>query len=120
VPSKYWVRPFVRGVPPDKLYERCKAYVGFMWPLACVITKIPKFGRWVNWRLVIADYHGVYQLSEPMLKEWAVLDTFDMLSPAYDYPQTIETFRRWFNEAGLKEIEVQYGYNAIEGRGVKP
>lgn len=120
VPSKYWVRPFTKNMPAEKLYARCEAYIHFMWPLARVFSKIPKIGRWLNWRLVIADYRGVYDLSEEMLKEWAVLDTFDMLSPAYDYPQTIETFTRWFQEAGLKEIEVHYGYNGIEGRGVKP
>jgi SAM-dependent methyltransferase len=119
VPSKYWVRPFTKGVPPEKLYARCKAYIEFMWPFARVTNRIPKFGRWLNWRLVIADYRGMFDLSEEMLKEWAILDTFDMLSPAYDFPQTIETFRGWFEQAGLKDIEVHYGYNGIEGRGVK-
>jgi SAM-dependent methyltransferase len=120
VPSKYWARPFTKNVPPEKLYPRVKAYIEFMWPMACIVGRIPKLGHWLNWRLVIADYRGKYGLSEEMLKEWAILDTFDMLSPAYDYPQTIETFRGWFEQAGMKEIDVHYGYNGIEGRGVKP
>jgi SAM-dependent methyltransferase len=120
VPSKYWVRPFTKNVPPEILYRRCQAYINFMWPFACVVSRIPRLGHWLNWRLVIADYRGKYDLSEEMLKEWAILDTFDMLSPAYDYPQTIETFTRWFQEAGLQQIDVHYGYNGIEGRARKP
>jgi len=43
-----------------------------------------------------------------------------MLSPRYDLPQTLSTVRRWFAEAGLENVTVQYGYNGIEGRGRKP
>lgn len=119
IPSKYMVRPFVRGWPPEVLYRRVTKYINFMWPIARVINKIPKFGRWLNWRLVIADYRGVFDLSEEMLKEWAILDTFDMLSPVYDFPQTLETLRSWFEKAGMQEVEVHYGYNGVEGRGRK-
>ena len=34
-------------------------------------------------------------------------------------PQRIETVRHWLAEAGLKDVEVQFGYNGIEGRGTK-
>ena len=33
--------------------------------------------------LLIADYRGILDLSEEQLKEWAILDTFDVLSPMY-------------------------------------
>ena len=55
-----------------------------------------------------------------MLKEWAYLDTFDMLAPRYDIPQTLRTVRGWFSEAGLTEVEVEFGYNGIQGRGKTP
>ncbi len=61
----------------------------------------------------------MYPLSESLLRDWAVLDTFDMLAPAYDQPQTPETVRRWFEEAGLKEIELGDGINGVVGRAVK-
>jgi ubiquinone/menaquinone biosynthesis C-methylase UbiE/uncharacterized protein YbaR (Trm112 family) len=119
VSTKYIVRPLTRRMAPEKLYRRVEAYINFMWPIARVINRIPKIGRWLNWRLLVADYRGVFPLPEHLLKEWAILDTFDMLSPRYDYPQTIETVREWFEKAGLEEVEVQYGYNGIEGRGRK-
>ena len=90
-----------------------------MWPLSTKLMKIPKIGNSLNWRLLIGDYSS-YGLSDALLKEWAYLDTFDMLSPRYDSPQTISTIRRWFVEAGLIDIDVHYGYNGVEGRGRKP
>ena len=65
------------------------------------------------------NYQGLHDLREDAMKEWAILDTFDMLSPTYDDPQKIETVQHWFEEAKLENIEVQYGYNGIEGRGIK-
>ena len=90
-----------------------------MWPLARVIRRIPKIGPQLNWRLLIADYsrEGV---PDDKLKDWAYLDTFDMLSPRYDYPQTLDIVRGWFREVGLVDVDVRYGYNGIQGRGTRP
>lgn len=118
--TKYWVRPMTRGMKPERLYGMVKGYVRLMWPVSRLISAIPRVGKKINWSLLIADYRGVYPLPEPVLKEWAILETFDMLGPAFDDPQTLETFRRWFEEAGLIDIEVHYGYNGVEGRAVKP
>jgi 2-polyprenyl-3-methyl-5-hydroxy-6-metoxy-1,4-benzoquinol methylase/uncharacterized protein YbaR (Trm112 family) len=118
--TKYFVRPFTRRMEPHDLYRRVTAYINFVWPLARLLNRIPRLGRWLNWRLLVADYRGVFDLPEAMLKEWAILDTFDMLSPRYDYPQTLDTLRSWFAKAGLVDVEVHYGYNGIEGRGQRP
>jgi hypothetical protein len=75
---------------------------------------------WLNWRLLVADYRGVFDLPDDLLREWAILDTFDMLSPRYDFPQTQDTLKAWFAQAGMTDVEVHYGYNGIEGRGRKP
>jgi len=121
--TKYWVRPFTKRVPSERLYGWCNRYVTFMWPLARWINRIPRIGRYLNWALLIADYRGRYPLSESMLKEWAILDTFDMLAPAYDSPQTVETVRAWYQEAGMVNIQVQLGcadvFRGVVGRGSK-
>lgn len=117
---KYWIRPFTRGKNPVKLYYAIKNYVDFMWPLAKLIRKIPRIGPALNWKLLVADYsRELPRASDSVLKEWAYLDSMDMLSPMYDYPQTIRTFKRWHKKANLDQIDVQYGYNGIEGRAVK-
>lgn len=117
--TKYWVRPLTKEMPPEQLYKLCKKYVEFMWPLARLINKIPCFGRRINLKLLIADYGGMFNLSDKMLREWAVLDTFDTLSPKYDRQYSISEVKSWFDDAGLKNVEVNYGYNGIEGRGTR-
>ena len=116
--SKYWVRPFTKRLNPEILYKITSRYVTLMWPVAKIINKLP-YGRHINWMLLIADYGGVYDLKDNILKEWAILDTFDMLSPAYDSPQTIDKVRQWFHDARMNNIYVHYGHNGIEGKGKK-
>lgn len=119
--TKYYIRPFTRRRNPEKLYNFLYKYVDFMWPIAKVIRKIPKVGYVINWRLLIADYSKeLPNADDKTLKEWAYLDTFDMLSPMYDYPQTVKTFKSWHEEAGLVEIDLHLGYNGIEARAAKP
>jgi len=113
---KYWVRWLTRHMDPDRLYRLTTRWVDLMWPLCSVIRKIPRIGPSINWRLLVADYSG-WGLHGEVLKEWAYLDTFDMLSPRYDSPQTLPTVRRWFEAAGLEGIDVRYGRNDIRGRG---
>jgi SAM-dependent methyltransferase len=117
--TKYYVRFLTRRLEPQRLYRFTRKWVDFWWPLCRVISKVPKIGNSLNWRLLVADYAS-YGLQGDLLKEWAYLDTFDMLSPRYDLPQTLGTVRRWFREAGLEGVEAHYGYNGIEGRGRIP
>ncbi|HIA38820.1 MAG TPA: hypothetical protein EYN86_04870 [Planctomycetes bacterium] len=117
--TKYYVRPLKRRIAPERLYRLTRKWVDLMWPLHTLIRKIPKIGHSINWRLLVADY-STWGVNGQLLKEWAYLDTFDMLGPRYDSPQTLSTVKIWFQEAGLDDVEVIYGYNGIEGRGKKP
>src|SRR5438876_7405431 len=118
--TKYWVRPFINRTDPSELYTRLKKYVDTMWPLARLLRKIPRIGPTINWRLMIPDYSRMLpEADDETLKQWAYLDIFDILSPAHDHPATLKQLRHWFNEAGLEEVEVKYGYNGIEGTGRK-
>jgi len=117
---KYLLRRVTRHMNPEKLYSFTERYINFMWPLAQALMKIPRFGKMINWRLMIADNSQILQNADSKtLKEWAILDTFDMLSPAYDLPVTLKMFKKWHIDEGLINIEVHYGYNGIEGRAVK-
>jgi SAM-dependent methyltransferase len=119
IKTKYWVRPLLRRIPHQVLYRLVQRYVDLMWPVASMLRKIPELGYRLNWQLLIGDYSKV-GLSGPLLKEWAYLDTFDMLAPRYDNPQTHATVRAWFARAGLIDVRVQRGYNGIEGHGRRP
>ena len=115
----FWFRPITRRMDPRRLYPLVAGYIKLMWPFAKLINKIPVIGHKINRMLLVIDYRGRYDLSEEMLQEWSILDTFDMLSPAYDQRQTIQEFRRWFETSPLTDVEVHYGYNGIEGRATK-
>ena len=114
--TKYYVRPLTRKVAPERLYGMTRKWVDAMWPLSRAIARIPGIGHSINWRLLVADY-GFAGVTGDLLKEWAYLDTFDMLSPRYDSPQTITTMRKWLAAVGLTDVEVGKGYNGIEARG---
>ena len=104
--TKYYVRPFTRRMNPDRLYARVKAWVDFMWPLAAWIRKLPR-GYSINWRLLVADY-SFLGLQGETLKEWAYLDTFDMLAPRYDSPARIKKFKQWAQDANLVDVAAEY------------
>jgi SAM-dependent methyltransferase len=117
--TKYWVRPLTKRLSPETLYRLVRRYIDAIWPLATVIRKIPRVGAALNWRLLVGDYTSE-GLSGEILKEWAYLDTFDMLAPRYDYPQRLRAVREWLKQARLVNVEVGYGYNGIEIRADKP
>ena len=54
-----------------------------------------------------------------MLAE-AAKQTFGMLLPAYDRPQTLERVRAWFESAGLRDIHVGLRTSLIVARDTKP
>jgi len=117
--TKYLLRPLTKRMKPEFLYRLTSNYVRLMWPLARRINRF-RYGKVLMWVLLIADYRDKYDLEEEILKEWAILDIFDMLSPAYDSPQTMDTMKQWFEENKLNNIDICYGYNGIEGRAEKP
>ena len=57
-------------------------------------------------------------LTEKQLSEWALLDTFDMLGPQYDSPQTKKTISQWMSNAGMNEIEILH-QTLLVIRGIK-
>jgi ubiquinone/menaquinone biosynthesis C-methylase UbiE/uncharacterized protein YbaR (Trm112 family) len=116
--TKYLIRPLVRHLEPDRLYTLVKRWVDFMWPLATVIRKLPK-GHGINWRLMVADYSPL-GLKGDALKEWAYLDTFDMLSPKYDLHVRSGTFHQWAEEAGYTGVETEYSGHGVTLRATKP
>jgi SAM-dependent methyltransferase len=116
---KYWLRPLTSRVPPRRLFGLVEKAVPVLWPVSRALGRAPRLGRQLRHLLPIANYEGMYPLSEAQLREWAVLDTFDMLAPAFDSPQSVATLRSWFEEAGLEGVEV-FRKGQVVGRGRVP
>lgn len=114
---KYILRPFAKFIGKELLYKLVAIVVRILLPLAILLRRIT--GRAGVRLLPIVEYSHL-GLPYGLNREWSVLDTFDMYSPAHDHPQSLTTVRRWFNDAGFTDIEVRYGPNGIVGKGKKP
>ena len=119
VNPKYWLRPLTRRMPLARLLAAVRRMVPVLLPLSIRVGRIPLIGRKLRHLVPVANYDGVYPLSPAQLREWALLDTFDMLAPRYDQPQSLHTVRSWFAEAGLEAVEV-FRLGVVVGRAVKP
>jgi SAM-dependent methyltransferase len=115
--AKYWLRPVTVRLPQEKLFRALERSMPVLMGLSRGASRLPGVGRLAQRMLPVANYEGMYGLDDRQLREWAVLDTFDMLSPQYDRPQTPRTLHRWTHEAGLQEIEIgKFGHLVARGR----
>ena len=116
--SKYLVRPFTKRMAQPKLFSLLQRWVPRMLYASQTLGRVPLFGKVLRRVVPVADYTDDYALTKQQLEEWALLDTFDMLAPQYDSPQTAKTARQWFEEVNF--INVQVGHWAHLGaRGTK-
>ena len=104
--THYWIRPITKRVRGDRLFAFLQRVVPMLLPVSRILGRIPVVGRWLKHAIPVSNYEGVYPLTERQLREWAVLDTYDMLAPAHDHPQTRTTVAKWLHEAGLEQVEV--------------
>jgi len=52
-------------------------------------------------------------------KQWAILDTFDALAPAYDYPKTLDEVSKMVQGDQNDKTEVFYGSNGVVANVIK-
>jgi SAM-dependent methyltransferase len=117
--AKDWIRPITKRMDQMKLFQLVQNYmVPILLPMSLFLGRIPFIGRKLRHIIPVSNYEGVLPLNPEQLREWAVLDTYDMLSPTYDQPQTAETVRHWFDTSGFKNVEVFRGAHLV-GRGRK-
>jgi len=118
--TKYLLRRWTPIMDKERLHHTIERYVNLMWA-PCTALQRWRRGKLLSQLLLIDDYRTRMTGMDPgLLREFAVLDIFDMLSPTYDLPATLEDFRSWHEEVGLREIDVHFGYNGLEGRAVAP
>jgi len=115
---KYWLRPFTKRMSSDVLFKLLHYLVPKLLPLSILFGRVPKIGQIIKQIIPVVNYKGVYPLRDQQLIEWALLDTFDWLSPEFDFPQKLETIYSWFEESGFQNIEVLKAGHLV-GRGIK-
>lgn len=113
-------RPFTRRLPRDVLRRIVEWYVPRWLPLDTRLARLPRLGRFLTALVPCWNYTGLLPLERDELVAWAVLDTFDALSPRYDEPQTLGAVQEWVRAAGLVDADVRYGGNGILINGRRP
>jgi SAM-dependent methyltransferase len=117
--AKYLFRPITKRMPQQVLFRALQAVVPVLLPVSRALGAAPAIGRFLKRLVPVANYAGVYPLDARQLREWALLDTFDMLAPEYDRPQPAARVRAWLEAAGLAGVEV-FRAGHLVGRGSKP
>jgi SAM-dependent methyltransferase len=119
--GRYFLRPVTKRFAPRRLFPLVKAYVATLYPTIGVLHKTigPK-ALVLSSVLALADYRSVWDLPEERLRELALLDTFDALSPAHDHPRSVEQVKRWFEEAGLVDVSLDVLPALVVARGRVP
>lgn len=115
---KYWLRPMAKRLPKSRLFALLERWVPILLPVSRAIGRVPVIGNVLKRLVPIANYEGILPLDETQLREWALLDTFDMFSPEYDQPQTAKTVEAWMQQAGMNHIEILKAGHLV-ARGIK-
>lgn len=111
---KYFLRPLTKRIKPEALYGIIAKLVPYFIPFTKILKKI--FGKYGARLSPIVEYSNL-SLSEKQNVEWAILDTFDMYSPAHDHPKSFNEVESWFKNANIKEYSVFYGENGVVAKG---
>ena len=105
--SKYWLRPLTKRMSKESLLKLIQRVMPVAFPVTDVLFRIPVLGRVFMFAIPVANYVHEKQLNRDQRYAWAILDTFDMLSPHYDQPMTEEEASAALAEAGIREINRQ-------------
>lgn len=118
VHPRTWLRPITTRISPERLFPIVERSVPALLALSRAVGRVPIVGRLLKRFVPVANYEGVFGLSDAQLEQWAVLDTFDWLGARYEHPQRPATVKQWLFEAGLDEVQVFRSHHLV-GRGVR-
>ena len=114
---KYVLRPMTKHIKKEFLYD----------VLQKVVPPLIRPSAWLRhhfgpagMRLLPILQYEHWGIPPELNRDWAILDTFDMLSPKYDNPQTLRAVRGVFDRLGLKQADVRYGANGVAASGYRP
>lgn len=103
---KHWLRPITKRIPSEQLLPWVERLAPPLLEVSRAVSRIPLVGRLARHVVPVVNYEGIHPLSEEQLRDFAILDTFDMLSARYDQPQTASTMERWMHELGIEDVEI--------------
>jgi SAM-dependent methyltransferase/uncharacterized protein YbaR (Trm112 family) len=102
--TKYWLRPITKRMKKETLLNLVKGVMPVAFPVTDVLFRFPILGKVFMFMIPVANYVREKQLNREQRYAWAVLDTFDMLSPQFDRQLTENEARKALVES---EIDVK-------------
>ncbi len=102
--GKYLIRPVTRRLPPRLLLGMVRVAMPVLFPLTEILFRLPLLKRGFMFLIPVSNYVGNPQLTLRQRYQWAVLDTFDALSPRYDRPLTEAEVDKALSTSGLTNI----------------
>lgn len=118
--SKFWYRPITTRISRTTVRKIIEWYIPRWIPIDNFFQRVPIARTVIPAAIPCWNYTGDLPLPSDQVTAWAILDTFDALTPAYDYPQTIESVQSWFSETELVDVSVRFGGNGILANARKP
>jgi SAM-dependent methyltransferase len=117
--AKYWLRPITKRMGKEKLLKAIQVVMPVAFPITDVLFRFPLLGKVFMFAIPVANYVHEKQLDRDQRYSWAILDTFDMLSPHFDQPMTDAEAAKALREAGVGELScpTKSGLNIVGKRG---
>ena len=102
---KYVLRPLFSRFSQRQQFQICKIMVDIFFPIIWGCRSLGLIGKVIMRMLPVASAHiQSVPMSAKDFKEWILLDTFDMYSPAFDQPQKYETIAQVLREEGFEKV----------------
>lgn len=102
--AKYLIRPLTKRLNKQVLLWLIKMVMPVFYPITSLLFRIPLVGRVFMFVIPIANYAHLPGLSLKQRYRCVVLDTFDMLSPQFDFPQTLQEIGLTLSSSGITKI----------------
>ncbi len=117
---RFIFRPLTSKIPAPILFKLVKAWVKFALPISRFMrTKLKLRYGFVERIMVVANYEGaVPGIDGSNVFDWALLDTFDWLSPAHNNPQKQKDVENTIKSCGMANI-INLGTGTNDYRAIK-
>jgi len=119
---KYALRPITKRISPPRLHRILQRAAPTLVPVSRRLRRIPRVGKALSRAVPIMVNDGFMGRVPPDEEvRWAVLETLDALTPAYDRPRPRWVLQRWFERAGMVEVRTSTMMNGLNyGRSTRP
>jgi SAM-dependent methyltransferase len=117
---RHLMRPVTTRMSKEGLYSIVSRWAPRLLPVSTALHKVPKVGEYLARLIPVANWRQNIKLPhESMYREWAILDTFDWLSPAYEKPQSRKSLENALEMLPVNNVEIVRSRGLYVVRGEK-